>query len=505
MHGLIFGFLAYLASLSLATAQDTGNIRGVVQANNDPLPFASIQIIGTELGTHADDAGRFQLDGVPVGSQALKVSQVGHQALTRTVVVQAGQPTELSLRLEEDRLNLEEVVVSGTRYELSRKESPVVVNVLSPRLLNAAQSMAISEGLNYQPGVRMETNCQNCGFTQIRVNGLEGAYSQILINGRPVFSALNSVYGLEQIPTKIVERIEVVRSGGSALYDSNAIAGTVNIITRDPIENTWQIGSNFALIDGRIPDNTVSFNGSLVSEDLTSGVTFYGMFRDRDSFDANQDGFTKITLMENNTFGTKAFFKPNERSKLTLNFNAIQEYRRDGDRLRLAPHFTDITEELDHNTIFSGLTYDLFSQDSRNKFSAYVSSQITQRDSYYGGLGGGRTAEDSLLAIDAYGQTEDFALVSGLQFTRTFPSSNTVTLGVENQYNDVQDRITGYNKLVDQQVNTLGLYGQFEWNITDRLKTLMGARYDQTAVDGCTKLKPLHAVQILISGCSAPV
>lgn len=491
MRKLILVVLCCAANISLAWSQSTGSVSGRVQAGNTPLSFANVQVAGTNLGTHADEEGRFTLEQIPIGVQNLSISQVGYQQFTKLVEIQPGQTTKLNIQLTEDRLNLEEVVVSGTRYALSRKESPVVVNVLSPRMLNATQSMAISEGLNYQPGVRMETNCQNCGFTQVRLNGLEGAYSQILINGRPVFSALNSVYGLEQIPTNIVERIEVVRSGGSALYGSNAIAGTVNIITRDPIENTWQVGSNFALIDGSTPDNTVNFNGSLVSEDLMSGVTFYGMFRDRDSFDANEDGFTEITLLENNTFGTKAFFKPNERSKITLDFNAIQEYRRGGDRLELAPHLTDITEELDHNTIFSGLTYDLFSQDSRNKFSAYVSSQVTQRDSYYGGLGGGRTAADSLLAINAYGQTEDFALVSGLQFTRTFSSSNTITLGVENQYNDVQDRITGYNKLVDQQVNALGFYGQFEWNVTDRLKTLMGARYDQTAVDGLYEIETI--------------
>ena len=115
---------------------------------------------------------------------------------------------EKNYSLREDVLNLEGVVVSGTRYEQDRKNNPVVVNVLDDKLLNATQSIAISEALNFQPGVRVETNCQNCGFTQVRLNGLEGAYSQILINSRPVFSALNSVYGLDQIPTNIVEQVE---------------------------------------------------------------------------------------------------------------------------------------------------------------------------------------------------------------------------------------------------------------------------------------------------------
>ena len=342
----------------------------------------------------------------------------------------------------------------------------------------------MSEGLNYQPGVRVENNCQNCGFTQVRLNGLEGAYSQILINSRPVFSALNSVYGLDQIPTNIVERIEVVRSGGSALYGSNAIAGTINIITREPVENTWQISNNFALTDGSAPDNTFNFNGSLVSEDLKSGVTFYGMFRNRDSFDANDDGFTEITKLENNTFGAKVFFKPGDNSKITLDFNAIKEFRRGGDRLDLAPHFTDITEELDHNTIITGLNYELVSKDSRNKLSAYISAQATDRDSFYGGLGGGRTPEDSLAAINAYGNTDDLALVGGLQLSRNVNTGDIFTIGVENQLSDVKDEIPGYNRLIDQKVNTIGVYGQYEWKPVDRFTALVGARYDYTKVDG---------------------
>src|SRR5690606_1245661 len=170
-----------------------------------------------------------------------------------------------------DNLSLNEVVVSATRYGVDRKKAPVIVNVISPKIFNATQSVSMSESLNFQPGVRVETNCQNCGFTQVRLNGLEGAYSQILINSRPVFSALSSVYGLDQIPTSMIDRIEVVRSGGSALFGSNAIAGTINVITKDPVENDWQVSTNTALINGEKLDNTLNFNASIVAEDLSNG------------------------------------------------------------------------------------------------------------------------------------------------------------------------------------------------------------------------------------------
>ncbi len=465
-------------------AQEYGKIQGKISAGGQPLAFASIQILGTQLGTTSDEQGNYLLEQVPFGKQTLKTNLIGYQQHTHKVFVEAHQIHTVDFSLEEDNLGLNEVVVSATRYERSREEAPVVVHVLGSKLFNATQSITLSEGLNYKPGVRVETNCQNCGFTQVRLNGLEGAYSQILINSRAIFSALNSVYGLDQIPTNMVERVEIVRSGGSALFGSNAIAGTINIITKEPVENTWQVGSNFALIDGSELDHTLNFDASLVNEELNTGITLYGMYRDRDAYDANEDGFTEITRLENNTFGAKAFLKPSDYSKLSLDFSFIREYRRGGDRLNLAPHLTDITEELDHNTLIAGLTYDQFTKSRESKFSTYISVQTTQRDSYYGGLGGGRTTADSLLALNAYGNTKDLALVGGVQFTHYFASEDVLTLGIENQFSDVQDDIPGYNRLIDQQVHTLGLYGQYEWTITDRWKALLGARFDRTRVDG---------------------
>ncbi len=464
----------------------TGILAGKVTTNNKALELATVRLEADTLvkGTTTDVEGKYRLEDIPAGSYTLHIQRLGYKTFTETVEIQSGGTTTREVELKADWLNLEQVVVSATRYELDRKEAPIIVNVTDEKLFNATQSMALSETLNFTPGVRVETNCQNCGFTQVRLNGLQGGYTQILVNSRPVFSALNSVYGLDQIPTSIIKRVEVVRGGGSALYGSNAIAGTVNIITQDPIDNSWQVSTNFAQIDGATPDNSVNFNASLVNDDLTSGLTVHGMFRNRGGFDANGDGFTEITRLENNTFGAKAFLRPGKYSKITLDFNAIKEYRRGGDRLDLAPHFTDITEELDHNTLIGGVTYEQFSKDRRNKFSAYVSGQRTQRDSYYGGLGGGRTAEDSTLAINAYGNTEDLAIVGGVQYSHTFSSRDVLVLGLENQFSDVADDIPGYNRLVDQQVNTIGFFGQYEWKPCERFKALIGGRYDYTTVDG---------------------
>ena len=262
----------------LSYSQQKTTINGSITSEGKPIPFANISVENSTLGTSADLEGNFVLEIEP-GTYTLKIQAVGFKTELQTISTENYKDQPLNIELQEDMLGLDDVVISATRNRVNVKKTPVVVNVLSPKLFNATQSIAVAESLNYQPGVRVETNCQNCGFTQVRLNGLDGSYTQVLINSRAVFSALNSVYGLEQIPTSILDRIEVVRSGGSALYGSNAIAGTVNIITKDPILNSWEIATNFGIIDGQSTDRVFNANATVVSEDLNSGITVYGMKR----------------------------------------------------------------------------------------------------------------------------------------------------------------------------------------------------------------------------------
>jgi outer membrane receptor for ferrienterochelin and colicins len=485
-------------------AQQTGVIQGLLTSNDGPLVQATVIIQNTKFGAISDFDGKFSIANIPAGNYKLQIRAIGFATTVVDIKIEEGKTTEFTKEINQDRIGLNEVVVSSSRYELSREDAPSIVSVIGSKILNATQSVSMVDGLSYQPGIRVESNCQNCGFTQLRMNGLEGPYSQILVNSRPIFSTLTGVYGLEMIPANMIERVEVVRSGGSALFGSNAIAGTVNIITKEPVENSWQIGSNFGLLRGDIPDNTLNFNGSVVSEDLNSGVTFYGMKRDRGGFDADGDGFTEIVQLNNLTFGAKAFYKPTELSKLTLDLNAIDEFRRGGDQLDLPPHFADIAEQLDHNILNVGLTYDQFSKDKRSKVSTYGSLLSGTRRSFYGGLGGERTLEDSIATASAYGLTNDFAGVLGTQFTHNFTGRNVFVGGIEYQGNSVIDEIAGYEKLIDQKVNTIGFYGQFEWKAADKLTLFMGTRYDVVSVDGVYEIGNINRAVDFNNGVLSP-
>ena len=276
----------FIANICLG---QNGTVKGKVKIEDQPIAYALIKFLkgGNTYIAYSNKEGVFTVE-IPFGDYDLSVKALGFKLKNEAISITSENKDNLLIELEEDLLGLDEVVVSATRNRVNKKEAPIIVNTLGEKLINATQSLAVSESLNFSPGVRVETNCQNCGFTQVRLNGLDGSYSQILVNSRAVFSALNSVYGLEQIPTQIIDRVEIVRSGGSALFGSNAIAGTVNIITKDPVLNTWEVGGYLGLVDGDTPDRVLNFNTSIVSDDLKTGATFYGIHRNRDEWDANE-------------------------------------------------------------------------------------------------------------------------------------------------------------------------------------------------------------------------
>ncbi|MBN2350638.1 MAG: TonB-dependent receptor, partial [Bacteroidales bacterium] len=215
---IIFSHLSY----SQKTKTDA-NIIGHVVCCGKHVPFASVAIKGTTIGTVTDETGHYQLINLPVGEITVVVTSLGYKPLERTITTEADKTIEAKFELNEDRLNLDAIVVSADRSSQKRTDAPVIVNTISPKLFSYTQSVTVGEVLNFSPGLRLENNCQNCGFTQVRMNGMEGPYSQILINSRPIFSGLAGVYGLELIPSNMIERVEIVRGGGSALFGSNAI------------------------------------------------------------------------------------------------------------------------------------------------------------------------------------------------------------------------------------------------------------------------------------------
>ncbi|MGB0404524.1 MAG: TonB-dependent receptor, partial [Salibacteraceae bacterium] len=466
-----FLFLVLFTWSSLSVFSE-GKISGVVSSGNEKLAFVFVVLEGTDHYTSTDLNGEFVFNSVKSGRYKLVAKYLGYKPAIKEVVVEAGKNLVFNIQLERDILGLEGYTVTGNRNSEERKSSSVIVNVMNKQHLENISANSFSDGIKYSPGIRTETNCQNCGFSQVRINGLPGSYSQILVDGRATFSALNSIYGLDQIPVEMVEKIEVVKGGGSALYGSSAIAGTINIITAEPIKNSLSVKAESGLINGQSLDNVLGVSGSYVSSNFNKGITFFGAYRNRESYDHNADGFSELPKTKNLGGGFRGFIKTGKFGKLNVEFHALDEYRRGGNLLALEPHEADIAEELKSNVIGGGLSYDLFTKSRQSKFNIYSSIQSTQMDNYYG------AGKD----VNGYGETSDLSTVTGVQYNNShiglWKSKSNLVAGAEYKTDLMKDEKPGYNLYVNQDLRTAGFYAQYESYFAARFKVSLGGRYD---------------------------
>lgn len=467
---LLTSFNTMLYSQSKTEANIYGHVLDAM--THEHMPFVNIYLKGTTYGTSTNDNGHYLMEHLPVGKHTIVVSFMGYKTIEQEVNLEANRSVEMNFTLEENSVLMRDVVVSANRYEVDRKEAATIVNVLTPKLFVTTNSVNLAEGLNYQPGLRVENTCQNCGVNAVRINGLEGKYSQILIDSRPVFSSLAGVYGLEQIPVSMIDRVEVIRGGGSAIFGSSAIGGVVNIITREPIRNSLEISNTTQLIGGKSWDNVTSMNAALVSSNRKVGATIFGMSRDRQGYDHDGDGYTELGKLKGTSLGMRAYYRFSNQSKLTAEYHAMHEFRRGGDSIDKMPHQVTVAEQAEHYIHGGGLTYDFISKNLKTRFSLYTSLQKVDRNTYYG------TQYD----INAYGTSKDFSWVSGGQYNQTFerlifmPSE--FVAGVEYSVNKLEDIQLSYNRMLLQDIDIASVFVQNEWK-NSRMGLLLGARVDK--------------------------
>lgn len=475
MMMLFLGIFLFSSNHTLyAQKESEANIFGHVldAANHEHLPFVNVYIKGTTLGTATNDNGHYILEHLPVGTHTVVVSFMGYKTIEQEVTLKANNSVEMNFTLEENTRLMNDVVVSANRYEVDRKEAATIVNVLTPKVFTTTNSVNLAEGLNYQPGLRVENTCQNCGVNAVRINGLEGKYSQILIDSRPVFSSLAGVYGLEQIPVSMIDRVEVIRGGGSAIFGSSAIGGVVNIITREPIRNSLDISNTTQLIGGKSWDNVTSMNAALVSSNRKVGATIFGMSRNRQGYDHDGDGYTELGMLKGTSLGMRAYYRFSNQAKLTAEYHAMHEFRRGGDSIHMMPHQTTVAEQAEHYIHGGGLTYDYIAKNLKTRFSIYTSLQKVDRNTYYG------TQYD----INAYGTSNDFSWVTGGQFNQSFdrllfmPSE--FVAGVEYSVNKLEDIQLAYDRTLLQDINIASVFAQNEWK-NSKMGFLIGARVDK--------------------------
>lgn len=480
---LITAIFSALIVHSFALDNTDAVIIGHVVSRGEHIPFVNIYLEDTNYGTTTDVTGHYMMVDLPEGEFVLVARMVGYKIQKKPVTLKAGETIEVNFELEEDVLRVGEVVVTGTKTFKRQTESAVIVNVLDSKTIKNVAAQTVSETLNFQPGLRMEVDCQTCNYTQLRMNGLGGAYSQILVNNRAVFSPLTGLYGLEQLPSEMVERIEVVRGGASALYGSSAIGGTVNIITRMPQRNSYEITSNNSVIGGGAADFNLNGTLTALSQRRNAGVALYTSHRQRDLYDHNGDNFSEMPALTNNSFGLNSFFKLDAKQELQFNFSSMHEYRYGGEMVDGPAFLARQSEERTHDVLMGGADYEITSEDYRTSFVFYTAGQYTKRK-HFTGIAPDDPAElQEYNNNPPYGNSKNYTLQVGAQLNHTvldfIKGNNTFTFGTEYVVDDVFDEIEAYNYLIDQNSRNVGAFVQSDWEITRKTTLLAGIRADK--------------------------
>ena len=448
-------------------------IRGIVRSNNKPVEFVSIGIPGTNYGSFSNAFGKFEIINVPEGKYKLIATCVGFKNDTIQVQINRDEIKNIAINITETNTNLDEVVISGTLKETYISESPVAIEVITPKLFQKNPTPSIFESLSMVNGVRPQMQCNVCNTGDIHINGMEGPYTMVMIDGMPIVSALGSVYGLMGIPNSIIQRIEVQKGPSSTLYGSEAVGGLINIITKQatnsPKFSFDVFGTSYQEYNA---DLSVKYKLFKNIDVLTSANIFYF---DK-IWDVNRDNFTDVTLQKRYALFNKINFTHKSGKQSNIAARYYYEDRWGGE--------TQWTKQVRGKDIYYGESiytnrielignspFNLFKQ----SFNLQYSLNSHQQNSAYGNT--------PFVAKQTIGFT---------QITKNvLLGSNDLMIGAANRYINYDDNtVITENKQGDSITNkpTItylpGIFIQDELNLNSDNILLGGLRYDYNSLHG---------------------
>lgn len=321
MKHLLLGLIS-IFSLAIQAQSITGN----TTSNNKALPYVNIYLKGTKTGAVSNDDGFFKIANVKPGNYTIIASFTGYQTQKKTITI-SSKDININFDLPESEL-LDEVVVTGTLKAVSRLESPVPVEVYTPAFLKKNPTPNIFEALQNVNGVRPQINCNVCNTGDIHINGLEGPYTLVLIDGMPIVSGLSTVYGLSGIPNSLIEQIEIVKGPASSLYGSEAVGGLINIITKLP-ENAPHFSVDSYVTGWGEFNLDLGFKAKVGEKaSLLFGTNYFNY---NNIIDKNNDNFTDLTLQNRISLFQKWDFKRSKNRVFSLASRYFYEDRWGGE------------------------------------------------------------------------------------------------------------------------------------------------------------------------------
>ncbi|TGE27237.1 TonB-dependent receptor [Hymenobacter metallicola] len=467
-----FYFTFYLLTTIPGWAQ-TGTIRGTVRAEGKVVPFASIGLKGTTQGTTADEAGSFTVTKVAAGPQRVVVSAVGFLPTERAVTVSSGQTATVNFSLNSASNELGSVVVSGTLSEVVKSQSPVAVEIYTPRYFQKNPSACLFENLTMVNGVRPQLNCNICNTGDIHINGLEGPYTMVLIDGMPIVSSLSTVYGLSGIPNSMVDRIEVVKGPASTLYGSEAVGGLINVITKNPAKAPRFSADAFGTSHGELNVDL----GTAATVGRATTLLSTNLFGYNQRRDVNEDGFTDLpTQHRASVFNKWSFQRPQER---IANLAGRYYYEdRFGGQLGWTPAFRG-GDSIYGESVYTS-RYELLGQ-----YQLPVAGQKMMLSGSFN-----QHRQNSAYGTTLYRATQRVGF-GQLTWARDLNIRHSLLLGATYRYTWYDDNTpatattTGEQTTTQPDITSLpGIFAQDEWKVTENATLLAGLRYDYNSVHG---------------------
>lgn len=460
----------FFSLLSFASFGQKYVLSGKVIFQNEPLEFANIYVKGLSTGAVTDSNGAFSISISESGTFTVQASMVGFQKAQQVVKIPSDNLSDLVFILKAMDGGLDEVVISGTMQEVSKLDSPVPVEVYSANFFRANPTPSIFESLQNVNGVRPQINCNVCNTGDIHINGLEGPYTMVLIDGMPIVSGLATVYGLTGIPQALIDRVEVVKGPASTLYGSEAVGGLINVITKKPESAPLVSADYFGTSWGEMNlDLGLRSNWGDNIQSLTGLNAFYY----DNPIDNNDDGFTDLTLSKRISFFQKINVKRPGNRLFTMAGRYVYEDRwggemnwssedRGGDELYGESIYTSRWETFGTWQLPTSETMNFqFSMNGHNQNSVYGTT-IYNADQY---IGFGQLT---------WAKTEQkHGLLLGLAYRYTFYDDNTTA---------TSDLISEEN--APSVIHLPGAFLQDEIKLTESQSLLLGVRYDYNSIHG---------------------
>lgn len=457
-----YTFLSLLLFPGLVLCQ-TARLQGKILHENNPLPYAHVQVKGTAWGAISAEDGSFVIENMAKGQYELQVSALGYQAFSRSIEVQETSLDLGSIEMKEDVLGLQEVVVTGAMKETFIKDSPVKIDVITHQfLLRNSAPTNLTESIKMINGVQETVACGVCFTNSFSINGLPGAYTAVLIDGTPLYGNLSAVYGLNGIPSTFIERIEVIKGPNSTLYGSEAVAGVINVITKDPARQP-KLGLSTMLTTHGESYGTLSF-----APKVGKWNTYWGLdWGHSNTFsDANGDGFSDRIHLDRYTLFSKWSMDRPEKRRFTIFGKLYYEDRRNGVEAFLKSRaYREIrgSDQYYGESIYTQRaevfgTYDLATP---TRMWIDFAFNTHEQNSYYG--------------ADLYEAEQQVGFTNLIWNPKL--NKHDLLLGLTNRLQRYDDNTVATPNGADLQYIP-GVFVQDEWTIKPKMTLLLGSRLD---------------------------